>query len=941
MPRTRRTLAICLILSLGSPVLALPVPIWHNTLDDLAASTKDGGVAEGAAPSFIPGVVVSPMTTINRWQSTADGEDAVTGGSRLFWNTAAVKAIFAGWTDANGITVDLYFSGFGPGVTRDSGLWSVGHRGADNFLIIAIRDDTIRINIRNDSGPDAGGTRTLQTANLGLVAATTYRLTVRQHVGNGNGGDLEVYLDDVGGNQYSNAAPLATLDLVANYAFNFPLETGSGPALGMSIGNRHPFPGSGSGGSVLNAGEAVDEVRVFNGNFTPAMLDVGGEPVAIIHADKTSGFHPLTVNFDGSASRDTDATDVITAYAWDFEDDGTVDATTALTSHGYMAAGSYVARLTVTDNEGETATATVSITVNDPPAAGIVPVTALVPEGSIQSGSQILTSVTAGQDAFTRLVGPTTAELLPEPAGFSAFTNGGLCGLEPSIERGLLGLELGRGVGSLNAADERVRAYFPTDAGIAADGTAKPELFILEYSNSTDNFVVELLSSGPGEEPIIAATVPVRSIDYTATTTRLATGPIGGIGIDLDAVGMPVVKGVQIPGLDAQGQPTGLDLCLIAAVPAPAATFAPVSFLTAAPTTGGRPLTVSFGACGSYDPDGAVGEYSWDFTDNGSTDASGPTVTHDYTAAGTFTARLTVTDAAGLTSSQTVEITVEPSSNPVQIITAVLPEGGPLTGSQWLTAVTAGGNTFTGLVGPLNAEHVEIEGAIGAAAAQGLPDVDAKQALAGLELGDAAQSPQLGEAIRVYFADGTAVMPDGTEKPELFILEWASSLDTFQVELLTSGPGEFPAVAGSVRVSHYLQTSTVIRSKTLGDQPVGGVGIDLDALGVWGIRGIQLPGDDGQGGATGLDPCVVAASVTTCHRPFADADGDMDVDQEDFGLFQACFTGSTGSGYAGACYCLDRDRNLAIDEFDLGAFVECATGPAIPWSAELRPNCQP
>ena len=83
---------------------------------------------------------------------------------------------------------------------------------------------------------------------------------------------------------------------------------------------------------------------------------------------------------------------------------------------------------------------------------------------------------------------------------------------------------------------------------------------------------------------------------------------------------------------------------------------APVAIASATPTSGNAPLTVQFSSDGSYDPDGAIAAYSWDFGD-GSTSGE-PNPSHTYSAAGTYTASLTVTDQDGATGSATVSINV-------------------------------------------------------------------------------------------------------------------------------------------------------------------------------------------------------------------------------------------------------------------------------------------
>ncbi len=72
-----------------------------------------------------------------------------------------------------------------------------------------------------------------------------------------------------------------------------------------------------------------------------------------------------------------------------------------------------------------------------------------------------------------------------------------------------------------------------------------------------------------------------------------------------------------------------------------------------------------------------------------------------------------------------------------------------------------------------------------------------------------------------------------------------------------------------------------------------------------------------------------------CHLPFADSDGDQDVDQVDFAAFQACYTGQGGI-VTGDCLCFDRiDPGQAqadgdIDQTDMQAFEACASGAGIP-----------
>jgi hypothetical protein len=96
-------------------------------------------------------------------------------------------------------------------------------------------------------------------------------------------------------------------------------------------------------------------------------------------------------------------------------------------------------------------------------------------------------------------------------------------------------------------------------------------------------------------------------------------------------------------------------------------------------------------------------------------------------------------------------------------------------------------------------------------------------------------------------------------------------------------------------------------------------------------------GANGAWGKTQVDDVVLYSKTSSCHDPFADADGDADVDQSDFAVFQACFTGS-GATVADACRCLDWNSDTHIDQLDLVAFENCASGPGITASKDPCPG---
>ncbi|WP_412539823.1 PQQ-dependent sugar dehydrogenase [Longispora sp. K20-0274] len=94
-------------------------------------------------------------------------------------------------------------------------------------------------------------------------------------------------------------------------------------------------------------------------------------PVPAFTATPSSGPAPLTVAFDGSGSTDPDPGDILT-YAWDFDGNGTTDATGRTASYTYATAGPRTARLTVTDSTGAAASTTKLISPGDSPPVPVI-----------------------------------------------------------------------------------------------------------------------------------------------------------------------------------------------------------------------------------------------------------------------------------------------------------------------------------------------------------------------------------------------------------------------------------------------------------------------------------------------------------------------------------------------------------------------------------------
>jgi hypothetical protein len=115
-----------------------------------------------------------------------------------------------------------------------------------------------------------------------------------------------------------------------------------------------------------------------------------------------------------------------------------------------------------------------------------------------------------------------------------------------------------------------------------------------------------------------------------------------------------------VPAVTLCGVLTLLSGCFLLPNDPPVATFA------STPSEGSAPLSVSFDASGSYDPDGFVRSYRWSFGDG--TSGSGMYVTHIFAQPGTYTVELTVEDRRQTTSTARAEIVARAGTNHAIVI---------------------------------------------------------------------------------------------------------------------------------------------------------------------------------------------------------------------------------------------------------------------------------
>jgi PKD repeat protein len=168
--------------------------------------------------------------------------------------------------------------------------------------------------------------------------------------------------------------------------------------------------------------------------------------------------------------------------------------------------------------------------------------------------------------------------------------------------------------------------------------------------------------------------------------------------------------------------------------------------------------TISFTAFDSEDEDGTIVDYEWSFGDG--TDGTGRSVSHTYTAVGTYTVILRVTDDDGLSDTTQQDVYVEQGEPPGPSVTFT---ASPTSGTSPLAVYfNASGTTYT--QGPLNFSWDYGDGATG--------------------FGERVSHLYVTSAGATYTVTLSVTAPDG-------------KTGTATATITVSGPGTAPSPAGS------------------------------------------------------------------------------------------------------------------------------------------------
>ncbi len=384
-------------------------------------------------------------------------------------------------------------------------------------------------------------------------------------------------------------------------------------------------------------------------------------PIAVISAP-SEGLVKQPIKFDGGRSRRGD--NDISKYRWEFGDGATAEGKEV--SHTYNATGSYKVKLKVIDTKGLENKTSVTIKINQDLTANTPPIAEISGPAQAKVG-ELLT-----------FDGSRSQSLSPIVRYDWNFGDGVLAS----------GQKVGHNFTVAGSYRVRLTVY-------AQNGLVSSDNLQVTINTTITPPVLQAKITAPG----VAETNQAVAFDGSQST---ATNPIASaewsFGDGTTALGWPAIShtypaagtyDVTLTLTDSQSNRSSTKHRLTITDPLPAVPVPDIQVSTLSPLAG---QSVSFDGRNSKPSTLTDSAFAWDFGDGAT--ATGKQASHAY-AAGSYTAKLTLTDTANQTATTSVNIDVQPVQPPQAVIEA-LPNpavaGNPVTfdagNSQAAAAIT-------------------------------------------------------------------------------------------------------------------------------------------------------------------------------------------------------------------------------------------------------------
>jgi PKD repeat protein len=403
-------------------------------------------------------------------------------------------------------------------------------------------------------------------------------------------------------------------------------------------------------GAMACSGRRQDEAAAPDTGPTTSQgrtftLDAGGPYAA------TAG-SPVVL----SATRSVDPDGETLAFAWDFGDGTT--ASEMSSAHLYRSAGTYKVALVAATSKGSVGSATTDVVVMNPSEGNHAP--AIVLNGPyLGVANQDLLMVAAGSSdpdgdtlSFAWAFGDGASE--SDSIVWHSFTRPGIYPVRVLVTDG-------RGGGT-----RRTTLAVIGVAPIAGNSTSLPGLRAVApasaFAGQPVAFDVVSSLSAPGGDPLTFVWL------FDDLETAAGRAPA-------HTFTSPGRHFVQLIATDGRGRfaTTSLSVNIVRT----AGNQAPVA-VVGGPYSGHVGVPIRFDARASKDPDGDELTFVWDFGDG--MKASGPTIEHVYSQAGTFLANVLVSDDNGASVAASATVAVTPPPRPANQ-PPVARAGGPYAGA--------------------------------------------------------------------------------------------------------------------------------------------------------------------------------------------------------------------------------------------------------------------
>jgi PKD repeat protein len=384
----------------------------------------------------------------------------------------------------------------------------------------------------------------------------------------------------------------------------------------------------------------TDDTSIASTDFTEALVGTGNQPPSANAGAPVAGVVGQEVTFNGNASYDPDGE--ITQYDWDYGDDTSDIDAGPTPSHVYDGVDIYTVTLTVTDDNG---------------SADSTFTTADIAESNIR---------------------PTANANGPYTATLGVAVNFDSTGSSDS-DGEILALVWNFGDGNSAVGDSPSHTY-------SEQGSYEVLLTVIDNDGGTDTDRTSATIDVDNQPPVADANGPYAgSVDVPVTFDGTASVDPdgdnlalfwdfgdGGTGVGPEPQHTYFRKGTYDVILTAIDLGGAKDESLTEAVIGEG-NVPPVAD-AGGPYRGGVDTAIFFDGTGSYDPDGSIATYEWNFGDGNAGNGSEPS--HTYNAAGIYNVTLTVTDNNGpQTSDKTVAVVGSLSEPPTA------DAGGPYSGT--------------------------------------------------------------------------------------------------------------------------------------------------------------------------------------------------------------------------------------------------------------------